>query len=120
MNAKPAPVADATDLARIWAAELMSAVRRNRLNPAELRLLYENASIVPGSNGLHRAMAQLEYGLWLVALVHYRSEADLRSKLSEACMLLRTEISRRNYYDRLDRVHYFIAGFNAAEQGRPT
>lgn len=106
-------VADAIEAARQWATEI--AGRHHGPNsPSALRAMYEASANEPGLRG---SMAQLEYSLFVVAFVHYRSPGDLRAKVGEASMLTRTEIGRRNYYDKLDRVHYFIGGHLAAHRG---
>lgn len=107
-------IEQATEAAKQWAVEI--AGRHHGPNtPSDFRAMYDSRE--RNAAGLRGAMATLEYSLFVVAFVHYRSNGDLRSKVGEASMMSRIEIGRRNYYDKLDRVHYFIAGYLAATNG---
>jgi hypothetical protein len=102
------PAAEAT---RRWATDL-DARFCGPSNALAIRAIYDGQRSAPGMN---HAMAQLDYDLFVTALVHYRSNGDIRQKCHEVANLSAVGLSRRNYYDKLDRVHYFVAGYLAAQ-----
>lgn len=92
---------------KTWALEFARCHGDVR-DPDALRMIYFNER--HASNPIRRAMAALDYPLFVTALINYQSEAIAREKVKQASALACEEISRRGYFDKLDRVHHFIAG----------
>lgn len=59
---------------------------------------------------LRRAMASLDFALFVTAYVHYLDERPSKEKVIDLNRIC-GPMSRRVYWDHLDRVHHFVAGF---------
>lgn len=105
-------IAEAKQALRIWADDFDRRFPGARDVPQDLRTLHLRERKAPDAmNGeLRRAMAALDFPLFVTALVHYRSEAIQREKVLQVQRICGEPLSRRDYWNKLDRVHHFIAG----------
>jgi hypothetical protein len=96
---------------RIWAEDFDKRHKGVR-DPERLRWIHRDEQRAPDAKmgRLRRAMAALDFALFVTALVHYQSNDIAAAKVREVQNLTGEPMSRRHYWDRLDRVHHFIAG----------
>lgn len=98
----------AKERCRSWAAGI-DGRHLSALEPEALRRFHRDEQ--GASEHLRRAMAGLDFALFVTAFVHYRDERPSKQKvidLNRVC----GPMSRRVYWDQLDRVHHFVAGFD--------
>lgn len=70
-------------------------------------------------SAFRRAMSRLPFDLFTVAVIHYNSDQIAKQKVREVSFIAGEEVTRREYWNRLDRVHHFAAGIEATlEQAR--
>lgn len=82
-------------------------------DPAQLRRIYRDEQRAPGANSMERlgrAMAALDFALFVTALLHYADAGTQRNKWLEAQRITGLDVSRREYWNQLDRVHHYLAG----------
>lgn len=92
---------------RDWAADVAAKHGDDR---GKLRLQRAYDSDYTSRDLRRRAMAALEFPVWVTALVHYRSTQISKHKTREAQQLAGETISRREYWNKLDRAHHYLAG----------
>jgi hypothetical protein len=104
-------IADAKEALRVWADYFDNRFNAER-EPATLRQIHQAERAVPDQHlgRLRRAMAALDFPLFVTALVHYRDDGIQREKVLQVQRICGESLSRRDYWNKLDRVHHFIAG----------
>jgi hypothetical protein len=102
---------DAKTALRRWAADFDE--RHNGVrDPERLRRIHKDEQRAPGANmgRLRRAMAALDFALFVTALVNYSSNEVSPAKVRQIQQISGEPMSRRNLWDRVPRIEYFIAG----------
>lgn len=81
-------------------------------DPDQLRRIHKDEQRAPdqGLGGLRRAMAALDFALFVTALVHYSSNDIAKEKVQTVQRVTGEPMSRRDYWNKLGLVHYYIAG----------
>ena len=81
-------------------------------DPQQLRELYSSEARVPNAeNGaMRRAMAQLEFSIFVTVLVNFTSHQISKQKVREVQAISGAKVTRREYWNLLDRAYYFMAG----------
>lgn len=60
------------------------------------------------------AMGKLPFDLFATAVVHYTSSQIAQQKVREAEYIAGVKITRREYWNKLDRAHHYALGIRAA------
>lgn len=84
-------------------------------DPQRLRELYDEEARVPNNeNGLQRrAMAQLDFVIFTTVLINFTSQQISKQKVREVLAISGALVTRREYWNLLDRAYYFMAGLLA-------
>lgn len=61
-----------------------------------------------------RVMIRMPFDLLVTALIHYTSGQIAREKVKEVSLIAAEKVTRREYWNKLDRAHHFVAGLLAA------
>lgn len=108
-------IAEAKDLARAW-AQFIDDCRRVPRTPERLRQIHReeaNVCVLPEAEAILRhGMAALDFDLFVTALIHYREPGSARSKVLMIQRLTGEPMSTRDLWNKLDRVHHFVAGIS--------
>lgn len=67
-----------------------------------------------GGDSFRVAMVQMPIDLVVAALIHYSSSQIAQQKVREVSIIAGCEVTRREYWNKLDRVHHYVAGLQAA------
>lgn len=59
------------------------------------------------------AMVQMPIDLVVAALIHYSSKQIAQQKVREVSIIAGCQVTRREYWNKLDRVHHYVAGMQA-------
>jgi hypothetical protein len=103
-------VTDIEKLVRAWAeASIEDQDGPRDKRELTLRLERERTHVDP----LRRAMATLPPPTYCAALLHHVSPRAARDIVREVERITQTPMSRRSFWDHLDRVNHFVAGFHA-------
>jgi hypothetical protein len=97
--------------AQTWAQDFEQ--RHGRIDHAPtLRVIQMDERQAPDAeNGyLRRAMGSIDFELFVCALIYFRSSGMSDRKCREVQNILGGAMSRRTYWNNLDRLWYFMAG----------
>lgn len=61
-------------------------------------------------DALRRCMTLLPVDLFAAAVVHHTSKQVAQQKVRELAIIASERITRREYWNKLDRVHHYVAG----------
>lgn len=101
---------EATNDVRMWAEAVIDA-RGTPSNNRELTKLLDGERAC--ADPLRRAMARLPEITFAAALLHHTSLKAAREKVRDVERLAETPLSRRGYWDHLDRANHYMAGLTA-------
>lgn len=96
-------------LVKAWAESVLTDVPA----PRDDRELEQLIAHERSRAGLRHAMAQLPAPTFAAALLHHTSPKAARDKVRDVERISLTPMSRRSFWDHLDRVNHFVAGFMA-------
>lgn len=103
-------------LVKKWADEFDEAHGGLR-EPSRLRSIYEDER--QAEDPIRRAMALLEFPLFITALIYCRSGQVARQKVREVQAITGEEMSRRVFWDKLSLCTYYAAGLAVTGGQRP-
>lgn len=64
---------------------------------------------------LDRVMCELQFDLFVAVVVHHTSKQIAAQKVREVSILASEAVTRREYWNKLDRAHHFVAGVLALQ-----
>lgn len=106
---------EAKQLARSWADFIDERYKAPR-GTESLRTIQRNElfiAVMPETEGiLRRAMAKLEFDLFVTTLVHHRETISAREKVRIIQRVSGEPMSTRDLWNKLDRVHHYLAGIS--------
>lgn len=98
-------------LTKDWAGQFIERYGTVR-DTSHLRELIDRE--VKDGDALRRCMAMLPLDLFAAAMVHHTSKQIAQQKVRELQLLAAEAVTRREYWNKLDRVHHYVAGVASA------
>ena len=98
----------AKERCRGWAAGI-DVRHLSALDSDKLHRVYKDEQ--RADDPFRRAMARLDFALFVTAYVSYHDDRPSKQKVTDLNRIC-GPMSRRVYWDQLDRLHHFVAGFD--------
>lgn len=106
-------IEEASDSVKSWARGVVDA-RGMPTNHSQFRALIEHERHL--SDYVRSGMTQLPVITYATAIVHHNSPHPSADKVREIEILVSSNLSRRNFWDHVERANYYMAGLQWARR----